>query len=296
MAEKGGKMSSERETDIVSVALLQKINGMVKDMSRAEARVAQYVLENPRQVISLSVAELAEYSGVGDATVIRTCRSMGFVSYQDFKVSLIKSLATPLSQESRTVVSGDPPEVAVEKIFEEGINTLQLTHNALSAQQIIAAADRLRKARRIIILGLGRSNSVAQDMYHKLFCLGLNVQALTDDHLQLIGAINCTEGDVMFAISHSGSSIDIVECAKLCKKKGGAVISLTNAGKSPLSRIADIALFTTSRETQFQISAVSSRIAQLTIIDCIQAVISLKMEGSDERFYEINMALKKKKY
>lgn len=138
MAEKGGKMSSERETDIVSVALLQKINGMVKDMSRAEARVAQYVLENPRQVISLSVAELAEYSGVGDATVIRTCRSMGFVSYQDFKVSLIKSLATPLSQESRTVVSGDPPEVAVEKIFEEGINTLQLTHNALSAQQIIA--------------------------------------------------------------------------------------------------------------------------------------------------------------
>lgn len=285
------------EANLSSVALLRKIGGMMGDLSRAEQRVANYVLKNPKQVISQSVAELADHSSVSDATVIRACRSLGFVSYQDFKLSLIKSLASPLTHGTGGVVnSDDPPEVAIEKVFEDSISALQLTHNGLSSAQIIAAARKLKGAKRILIIGLGGSNSVAHDMHHKLLRLGLDAHVYTDDHLQLVAAINCMPGDVVFAISHSGSSVDIVECAKLCKKKGAEVISLTNTGKSPLSKVADISLTTVSRETQYHISAVSSRIAQLAIIDCLHVVIALETDNIDERYYEIDLALKKKKY
>jgi DNA-binding MurR/RpiR family transcriptional regulator len=46
-------------------------------------------------------------------------------------------------------------------------------------------------------------------------------------------------------------------------------VALTNFPRSPLGRSAELVLTTAARETTFRSGAMSSRLAQLTVIDCV---------------------------
>ena len=224
-------------TNGTAPALLLRIKNMIGQMSKAEKKVASFILENPNDVISFSVASLAEASGVSDATVIRTCKTLGFSSYQAFKVSLAVDIVTPIQAIHEDISPGDSTADIVDKVFRGNKYALDCTQSALNIEKLEEAADIIKNASRVFIFGLGNSHSVALDLQHKLMRLGIDAQAHTDSHLQTITAVNAHEGDVVFAISHSGSSSDIVDAAKLAKKNNAKIISLTNIGVSPCRRL-----------------------------------------------------------
>ena len=126
--------------------------------------------------------------------------------------------------------------------------------------------------------------------------LGLDAAAFTDPHLQAINASYCGPGDLVFAISHSGSSRDIVDSVRIARARGARIITLTSMGVSPLQREADIALFTASQETRYRIVALSSRIAQITLVDVIYTIAAMRKEGAVEGFHRVEQALQAKKY
>ena len=167
--------------------------------------------------------------------------------------------------------------------------------SALNTEDIERTATILRGARKVLIFGVGASDSIGLDMQHKLMRLNISAQAFSDTHLQAIAAVNAGREDVVFAISHSGSSTDIVDAARIAKNNGATVISLTNIGTSPLSKVADISLFTVSNETRYRIVALSSRIAQMAIIDSIYTIIACAYPSSTEHFHQIEQALEAKK-
>lgn len=279
-----------------SPAILMKIQLLAKDASKSERRVLNYIVDNPSDVISLSVAGLAEKSGVSDATVIRTCKTIGFGSYQEFKVTLAQDIVSPLQSIHEEVQPGDTSEAILDKVFRGNMFALEYTRSVINCENIERAAEALISAKRVLIFGLGNSHSVAQDLQHKLMRLGINAYHYLDSHIQAIAAANATYGDVVFAISHSGSSIDVVDSAKLCKDRNALIISLTNIGKSPLGVLADIPLYTASKETTYRIVALSSRIAQTTIIDCLYTLIACHHTEVTNNFREVEKALEKKKY
>ena len=158
------------------------------------------------------------------------------------------------------------------------------------------AASAVMNAVRIVIFGLGNSAAIAQDAAHKFLRLGLSAQACCDNHMQAIIASHLKRGSVAIGISHSGSSVDIVEALKLCKLGGATTVCLTNYGSSPIVGAADIALFTRSEETKHSILAMSSRIAQLAILDSIYTYIVLRTDTSSRQaIYNTESALQNKK-
>lgn len=277
-------------------ALLLRIQNMINKMSNAEKKVAAFILERPNDVISLSVAGLAEASGVSDATVIRACKTLGFSSYQDFKVSLAVDIVAPIQTIHEEIAPDDGTSEIIDKVFKGNKYALDCTQSAINVDAMEKAAESIKSASRVFVFGLGNSHSVALDLQHKLMRLGIDAQAHTDSHLQSIAAVNTHAGDVIFAISHSGSSVDIVEAAKIAKQNGAMIISLTNIGSSPLSKIADISLFTVSNETKYRIVALSSRIAQLAIIDSLYTIIACHYPEITKKFNQIEKALDVKKY
>lgn len=283
------------EIDYSAFPVLQKIHDLLPKLSKTEQRVAAYILENAEKVTSFTVADLAEGCGASDATVVRTCKSLGFTSFQDFKVSMVRNLASPLRTSFSVINPGDTAEMVVEKIFQENINTLQLTYSAISAKKIEDAVKIIRQAKRILIFGLGESNAVAVDLQHKLMRLGLTALAYTDSYLQQMAAVIAAEGDAVIALSHQGDSIDVVEATRSCRSKGAKVISLTSAAKSPLAKCSDVVLTTVSRETQFRMNSISSRLAQFTIIDCLCNILYLGKPNCDEIFYEIDESMKRRR-
>ena len=283
------------DLNYASYPVLQKIHNLLPELSRTEQKVASYILENAEKVTSFTVADIADGSSASDATVVRTCKSLGFSSFQDFKVSMARNLAYPLRTSYSVINPDDTAEMVVDKIFKDNINTLQMTLNSCSAKKIEEAAELLRSAERILIFAIGESNAVAVDMQHKMMRLGLTGIAYTDNILQLMAGVIAKETDVVFAISHCGDSADVVEAARLCRARGAKVISMSSAPKSPLGKISDITLTTVSNETHFRINSISSRLAQFTLIDCLCNLIYLKMPQTEAVFGEIDEAMKRRR-
>ena len=57
------------------------------------------------------------------------------------------------------------------------------------------------------------------------------------------------KGDVLWAISTSGRSANIVEAAKLAKKKGAILVAFTGIAASPLERMADVCFCANDKST-----------------------------------------------
>ncbi|NLV85540.1 MAG: MurR/RpiR family transcriptional regulator, partial [Spirochaetales bacterium] len=208
--------------------LMLKMQTLRKSLSQTEQKVIDFILAHPREVIYLSITGLAEKSGVSDATIVRVCKRIGMQGYQDLKVNLAQDIVSPLESIHEELKDGDGPERILEKVFNSAIHTLEYTRRIASAGSLEKAAGMLASAEAVIIFGLGNSHAVAVDLMHKLMRLGIHATAFTDSHMQAIAATHTGPRDVIVAISHSGSSRDVVDAAELAKKQGARVISISN--------------------------------------------------------------------
>ena len=70
--------------DIISL----KIKLSYDKMGKAEKRIADWIFENPKKIISLSIIELAEQCRCGEATIVRFAKRLGLNGFQELKFSL----------------------------------------------------------------------------------------------------------------------------------------------------------------------------------------------------------------
>lgn len=281
------------QTNAVPATVL-KIQAMRDSFSKSEKRVADAIIADPQEVIYASVAELAVRSKVSDPTVVRTCKKIGFNGYQDLKITLARELVNPLQAIHEEATPEDDVQTVIAKIFQSTVSTLNLTRDTLDPENVAQAVKAIKSARKIVIIGVGNSHAISLDLQHKLMRLGINAQAFSDPHMAAIALSYMDQRDLAFCISHSGSSREVVDLAMQAKQNGVIIISLSNIGISPLSRISDIPLHTASNETKYRIFGQSSRIAQLAVIDALYTLIVLQSDHSGELIVE--NALKNRKY
>ena len=255
---------------------LARLRGMMPSLTSAESRVAAYILENPDQIIYLSITELAELAQCAEATIFRLCKRLGYGGYQAFKIALASDLVKPLENIHQEISPDDGLATIAAKVFHSNMEALQDTLKLVQEESLEKAVEALHRAERIEFYGLGGSAPIAMDAYHKFMRVGIPCVALTDPHLQVISARLLKPGAVVFGISHSGSNKDIVESLRVARLAGATTICLTNYPKSPVTKESDICLISSSRESHYRTEAMSSRIAQLSMIDTLFVGVSLR--------------------
>lgn len=266
-------------------------------LSKKELETAEYMASHQEQLIYFSITELAERAGSSEATVTRVCGKLGYRGFQALKVGVARELTTPQEKIHENLQVDSPAEAIIEKIFSSAIQTLIMTQKSIDAKAVAAGIEALCRARRIVIIGNGNSASIALDAQHKFLRVNLNAHAYTDDHMQMIAVSSMTAEDVLLAISYSGSSRNVVEAARQAREQGATVITLTSGGISPVSKLANIRLHTYSQETRYRTYAISSRMAELTIIDTIYTGVALRMgDKAIANFEALERALVVKKY
>jgi Transcriptional regulators len=270
---------------------------MYDDMGPSEKKIANWLLENQNEIISLSISELAEKCSCGDATIVRFARRLGLVGYQELKISIAQETADSGRVVNKSITKEDSCLEVFSKVINDIYRSLEHTRKVLNADNMEMAAKKIMNARRIVIFGLGNSASVAIDAQHKFLRIGLDAAAYCDNHMQAITASHLTMNDVAIGISYSGSSKDVVEALKLSRESGAATICITNFGKSPIIKQSDITLFTASEETKYTILGMNSRLAQLAIIDSIYIyIIFHKSEEAIKAIHDTERSLQSKKY
>ena len=277
-------------------SIVHKIRFSLNSMGPAEKKIANYLLQHTGEIIDISISELAEQCGCGDATIVRFSKRLGLTGYQELKLCIAAEMNAS-SAISTEIEEGDSCFDIFKKRISDISSSLASTETVLDAEALDRASHVIRRADRIVIFGLGNSAAIAQDAAHKFLRLGLSAQACCDNHMQAIIASHLKRGNVSIGISHSGSSKDIVEALRLSRACGATTICVTNYGNSPLVDTSDIALFTKSDETKHSILAMSSRIAQLAIFDSIYTHIVLNSsKPSKQAIYNTEFALQDKKY
>ena len=256
---------------------LLHIKGLYPSLRPSERRVADEILENPKEVVYLSITSLGKRVGVSDATVVKFCKRLGYKGFQDLKIRLAASVAVTPKPIYGEINRGDDIPAIKEKIFRINIQALEDTIRTLDSQELQKAVTALVNAPRIHFYGVGASGIVAEDAQQKFMRIGLTAVAFIDSHVQRTMAALLGKDDVAMGISYSGQTWEIVEALRVAVETGATTICLTNFPESQVTRYADLQLFTSSSETILRSGAISSRIAQLSTIDSLFIGVALEM-------------------
>ncbi len=222
----------------------------------------------------MAMAQVAQECKVSDTTVLRFCRNAGFRGYTDLKIMLAQDLARPGEIIHTDVTETDDTAAIVKKVFMTNIEALRDTLEVLDVDKLSRAADMILEARRVLIIGVGTSGPIVQDAYNRFFRLGLNCRVYTDSYLQLMDAALLKPGDLVIGISQTGASSDPVLTMEMAKQNGAQTIVITGNAQSPITKPADLVFLSVSRETRNE--TIASRIAQLSIIDSLYVIMSLR--------------------
>lgn len=270
------KENDHTTSQLVPRRALRALHERLEDLRNSERKVAQYVLEAPEKVIYQSISELAENAQTSEPTVLRFCRALGFKGYQDLKIQLAQDLVPEVKNIHEDVEPGDDAPSLIRKVFNSNINAISNSLDILDPEMVGRAIHSLANAKRIEFFGLGGSGAVAMDAYHKFFKLGIPCAWYSDPHMQAMSAALMTPYSVLVAISHSGSTKDVVEAIEIAKESGATTIAIVSHRKSPVANIADIPLCVHARETTYKPEPMSSRIAHLCVIDVLAIGVELK--------------------
>ncbi len=247
---------------------LVEIEAIRSSLSLKETRVADYILQAPREAIHPSIEELAERIGVSESTLFRFVRKLGYDGYQQFRIALATESVEPSARFYEAPVGTDA-DTAVEVVFQAAKSALDLTLGKLDRQALQRAAAWIAGARQVLCLGIGGSGIVAQDALHKLVRAGVRGVAPQDFHLQLMTASQAGPEDAALLVSHTGVNKDTLAVAAELKARGVRLIVITTYARTPLVKLADCLLLSAAAASPYANEAFSARIAQLAIIDAL---------------------------
>ena len=280
------------QTNELNGSFFSRVNARLSQLTKQERRAVDFIQGNRDGIIHLSITDLALQSRVSESTLTRLCVKLGYPGFQAMKISIAQEVVNSQAKIHEELSPDDSPQEIIDKVFESSVQALQMTRAILGSAEIAQSISALTKANKIVIIGSGNSGSVAMDAHHKFLRLGLNAHGYTDSHMQMIAVSGVAVGDVVMGISHSGSSVGIKQALAFAKSMGATTISITSYGISPLSQISDIRLHTNAREVKYRSYAISSRLAELAIIDTLYTGIALsKGESAIDNFERLEHAL-----
>jgi RpiR family carbohydrate utilization transcriptional regulator len=246
-------------------------------LSTKEKKIADFILAHPRESVNPSIEELAERIGISESTMVRFAKKLGYSGYQRFRIALAReTIPAELQLFETEVQQGDD---VVDVVFRHACATLEETHAKLNRAVIKEAAQLMTGCRSLLLMGLGGSNIVALDAYHKMIRTGLMCQYSGDYHMQLMLASQVGEGDVALLISHTGSGHDTLALAEELKANGCTLIIMTSNPRSPLAKTGDLVITVNAGRSSVVAESFSARIIALVLVDVLYVEI-LEMMGN----------------
>lgn len=255
-----------------------KIKSLYRDLSKKETAIADFILHDPKTVSRMTISEIATALGFADSTVFQFTRKLGYKGFRDFRNDLLSEEFDPEISIHENIKQGDDRLSMAQKVFDSSIQSLQNTRSLLDGALLEKAADIILNSSRLSFFGVGGSNVVAYDAYHKFLRSPIQCQHGIDFHIQLMQASLMTKDDCAIITTHTGLTKETLQIAETAKNNKAKLIAITSYPLSPLAKISDVVFISVSEETGYRSESLSSRIAQLAIIDSLFTIVMFHNE------------------
>lgn len=223
---------------------------MIDRLAPSRQEIVRRILDEPKTYVLLSLRTASRRLKIDAATLLRTVQAMGFKRYHDFQQYLHeRSIAFSTAADSleRGPDHGNSVEVLIGQSIDRDIENLRQLRSSLDRSRILALANKLHSARRILVFAGDLSRSLAMYLDYNLGTLGLNtVAALTPGEIvHRVRHVNSK--DIVIAISYGQGLQQTVEGLKYAHQNGALCVAISDSFLSPLARFSH-QFFVTSTE------------------------------------------------
>lgn len=255
--------------------MLSKIKAARDTLRKSEQKVADAIVADPDGSVQSSIQAIASRAGVSEPTVIRFCRALDCIGFQQFKLKLAQDLARRGTFFYQDVTTDDSSKELANKLLDGAIASLVQVREQINESVLDECIAMYERCNRVELYGSGGSAVVAEDAQLKFFRLGKPAIAYSDPHIQHAAAALLDKDALVIAISHSGRSSDILKTVEIARQAKAKVISVT-ATRSPLALTSDIALTVDVNEDSDIFSPVKSRLAQMVMLDVLAVGVAVR--------------------
>jgi DNA-binding MurR/RpiR family transcriptional regulator len=270
--------------------LRSRIEGLLPALTPAERRVAELVLGDQADA-ALTITELAAAAETSPSTVVRFCRTLGLAGYPDLRMTMARDSGRAAAEHrpefGSDIGEDDDVPTMIAKIAAADADAVEQTAVQLDPATLSRVITAIDEARAVVVYGMGASTFVAADLHQKLERIGCSAATSVDPHQALTQAALLGPGDVLVGISHTGTTEDVAAVMAEARSHGARTVALTNFPRSRVASQGDEVLTTAVRETTFRSGAMASRIAQLTVIDCVFIGVAQRRRPEALRALEI---------
>jgi DNA-binding MurR/RpiR family transcriptional regulator len=276
---------------------LAAISDALPKLKGSAQKVAQYILNAPRETINLTITELGNRAGVSDASIVRFAQSLGYSGFHALKIGLAEDIVSPMLLVHEDLGPDDGPASSVQKAMTAGMRSLEDTVRILQLPVVEAAIAAICGARQIDLFASGNSIPLAMDLNFRLTKIGLRSRFSVDPTMQEMYASLAAAEDVAIGISHTGSSKDTVYALELARQRGAQTVCITNHSDSPLTRHGDFCLFTSTRVSHFRQEEMASNLAALALTEALYVGICVqRSDASVQAVSKTMRATRHRKY
>lgn len=256
-----------------------KIKAIYRDLSKKERAIADFILDDPKKVSRMTINGIAGSLGIAVSTVFQFTRKLGYSGFREFRNDLLTDEFDPTISIHENVCAEDGPLDIARKVFASSMQSLQDTNSLLDERSLDRAAQMLIDAHTVSFFGVGGSNVVAFDAYHKFLRSPIRCQYGTDLHIQLMQASLMRADDCAVITTHTGLTKETLRVARVAKEAGARVISITSYPSAQLKELSDVVFVSASEETGYRSESLSTRISQLAIIDSLFTIVMFRTDG-----------------
>lgn len=261
------------------------------DLSTAEAKVANYVLDHPEATIKMTVTQLAKAAGSSPASVIRLTKRLDIDSFTTLKILLSSDLTKNQTDPKKNadITPNEPLNSIKEKLLTSALQSIRETTDQVNEDEVNRLVAAIIGSKQLFLFGVGASHLAVENISQKWNRIGYPTNADSDLNMLLPKMVNASTKDVLWVISNSGESPEALVAAKAAKKAGLQLASLTRFGNNSLAKISDIAVHTSQpKESLNRIAATNSLLAQFMLIDVIFYDFVSQTFAKSSKFLEVS--------
>lgn len=275
------------------MGVISHIKSMMEEYSSAEKKLADYIINNVEKIPTMTANELAESAGLSAPTVVRFSKKIGYQSLTDFKINISTELQTGIDEGFSDIQPNESFYSIKNKLGNNAQVAIRETVDVLKEEKIQEVVQSLEGAETVFLYGVGASSLVVEDIVQKWSRVGKQIIFEKDIHVLLPQLVSNETKKVLWLISNSGNTADVVAVGKIAKDLSIPVIALTQFGTNHLSRIADVVIQTSRpKEITNRSAATNSLLAQFVTIDIIFYLYMAKNEQLSEKVGKTRQAIK----
>lgn len=267
------------------VDVVTELQSNYADLTQAQKRIAEAIVENPEFVAFATVDKLSGRLGIASSTIVRFAYRLGLDGYPELQERvrvLVRSRLRGADDDTGAdaAVSHLAGSTAAASLRHD-LDNLRHTVTELDAVNLDKAVEIVRGARRVSFIGGLASGALADYAAHMLNRLRGNAKALgpADSAADVFDLTPQDALVVFFFPPYASYTLQVLEAVR---SKGVAIVGITDSPISPMGKV-DVTL--TARVSG--IGPQNSLVAPTAIINVLLNGVAAGSHGSAERYREI---------